>query len=169
MSNSTARSEEDSSGPPGSWSLRSAKPADLPEVTRAICNLLTELAGSAPAPHEIEAAAAELLADPKKGCLMIADSADGMVGVLAASFQHAIHVPGCYCILQDLWTDPSWRSRGVGAGLVAALLSRLSELNIKRVEVGLPSARFDALQVTETFYRQNGFTLLGPRMRHLSD
>ena len=32
--------------------------------------------------------------------------------MLAASWQRAIHVPGRYATIQDLWVTPAWRSRG---------------------------------------------------------
>ena len=36
-----------------------------------------------------------------------------------------------------------------------------------RLEVGLPQESFTHLAATERFYRENGFTPLGPRMRRL--
>jgi branched-chain amino acid aminotransferase len=150
------------------WSVREAVNDDLPDVARALSELLTELSGAAPSVQELEGAAGEVVNNPEHGCVLVADAADdGLVGVLAASWQHAIHVPGRYCILQDLWTHPSWRSRGVGAALVAELLERMHEQGVARVEVGLPSERFEALAATEAFYRQNGFGPLGPRMRQV--
>jgi GNAT superfamily N-acetyltransferase len=150
------------------WWVRDCGRDDLPEVAQALAQLLRELSGATPSEAELEGAAAEVIADPERGCLLVADSGDdGLVGVLAASWQHAIHVPGRYCILQDLWTHPAWRSQGVGAALVAELLERMREEDVDRVEVGLPSDRFAALAATEAFYRENGFAQLGPRMRQM--
>ena len=63
---------------------------------------------------------------------------DGIVGVLAASWQHAIHVPGRYGTIQDLWVHPDWRSRAIGRELLAAFFELAREEGAKRVEVGLP-------------------------------
>ena len=148
------------------WRVRPARAADLPEVARALAGLLAELGGNAPAEPNLEAAAAQVIDDPGIGCLIVADSdEESLVGVLAASWQHAIHVPGRYCILQDLWTSPSWRGRGVGAALVSELLEIMRAERVDRVEVGLPSRSFAGLEATEAFYRSVGFAALGPRMR----
>jgi len=150
------------------WWIRDATSPDVPEIAGALRMLLTELGGSPPAARELEWAAGAVIDDPERGCLLVADTADdGLVGVLAASWQHAIHVPGRYCILQDLWTDLDWRSRGVGASLVAELLVRMRRHHVDCVEVGLPSGDFARLEATEAFYLANGFASLGPRMRQV--
>lgn len=150
------------------WRVRRAESADVPEVARALAGLLAELGGTVPAEGDLEAAAAQVIDDPRLGCLIVADSAEaGLLGVLAASWQHAIHVPGRYCILQDLWTSPSWRGRGVGAALVSELLEIMRAEHVDRVEVGLPSRSFEGLEATEAFYQSVGFATLGPRMRRV--
>jgi GNAT superfamily N-acetyltransferase len=88
-----------------------------------------------------------------------------LVGVLSMSWQCAIHTPGRYALIQDLWVRPGWRGSGVGAGLLAALFALARERGVPRVEVGLPRESFAAVAATEAFYVANGFTGLGPRMR----
>ena len=159
---------ETAADPTPQWRVRRAESADLPEVARALVGLLAELGGNVPAEGDLEAAAAQVIDDPGLGCLIVADTAEeGLVGVLAAGWQHAIHVPGRYCILQDLWTSPSWRGRGVGAALVSELLEIMRAERVDRVEVGLPSRNFAGLEATEAFYRSVGFAALGPRMRRV--
>jgi ribosomal protein S18 acetylase RimI-like enzyme len=148
------------------WWVRDATPDDLGEVASALASLLTELSGSSPSHEDLQDAAATVLADPEGGCLLVAQTAhDGLVGILAASFQHAIHVPGRYCVLQDLWVSPRLRGQRVGAALVDALTEHVHRRDIDRVEVGLPPERFAGITATQAFYEANGFTLLGPRMR----
>jgi GNAT superfamily N-acetyltransferase len=152
---------------PGWW-VRDAAAEDLDDIAAALADLLIELGGAAPSYDDLRDAAAAVIADPERGCLLVAQTTrDGPVGVLAASFQHAIHIPGRYCILQDLWVSPRVRSQGVGAGLIAALLEHVRRRGIDRIEVGLPSERFAELAATQAFYGANGFTLLGPRMRRV--
>jgi hypothetical protein len=110
---------------------------------------------------------AALLAGDGVGELLVAEEDGAIVGVLAASWQRAIHVPGPYATIQDLWVDREWRSRGIGAELVAALAARARERGVARLEVGLPREDFPALEQTEAFYRGAGFEHLGPRMRLL--
>ena len=77
-----------------------------------------------------------------------------IVGVLSASWQRALHVPGRYATIQDLWVDPEWRSRRVGAALVDELVALCGKQGVARIEVGLPRESFDAIRATEAFYRR---------------
>jgi GNAT superfamily N-acetyltransferase len=101
--------------------------------------------------------------------VLIAEAGGEIVGLLSASWQRAIHVPGVYATIQDLWVDEAWRSRGVGAELVEAIASQARARGVSRLEVGLPRETFAAIASTESFYRRNGFEHLGPRMRRLLD
>jgi GNAT superfamily N-acetyltransferase len=160
-----------------SWRVRPATGEDVPAVAAAVGELLRELGGTRPSVPAMEAAARELVYDRHAGALFVADAggagdgagamgADGaIVGVLAASWQSAMHVPGRYALIQDLWVHPSWRGGGVGAGLLAALFALARERGFSRVEVGLPGERFAGLAATEAFYLARGFTSLGLRMR----
>jgi GNAT superfamily N-acetyltransferase len=159
------------------WHVRAATGEDVPAVAAAVGELLRELGGPPPPVPAMEAAARELVNDRNAGALFVADAGvardgegtagtDGaIVGVLAASWQSAMHVPGRYALIQDLWVRRSWRGGGVGAGLLAALCELARERGFVRVEVGLPGERFTGLAATEAFYLANGFTALGVRMR----
>jgi GNAT superfamily N-acetyltransferase len=147
--------------------VRTAGAADAAAVATAVEALLEELGGRRPERAELEAEVAALLDDEAEGELLVAEEEGAIVGVLGASWQRAIHVPGRYATIQDLWVDPEWRSRGIGAALVAALAARAREQGVARIEVGLPREDFPALDQTEAFYRGAGFEHLGPRMRLL--
>jgi GNAT superfamily N-acetyltransferase len=149
------------------WRVRAAEHRDAEAVAEAVAKLLTELGATPPPAQEMRQATRALLQDPQSGALFVAESEGVLVGVITASWQSAIHVPGRYGLIQDLWVQSSWRSRAIGAGLLAALFERARELGIGRLEVGLPKESFAGLQATEAFYRANGFTSLGPRMRTL--
>ena len=147
--------------------VREATEADAPAVADAIGGLLVELSGGGPAAGELERATIELVRDRGLGALLVAEAGgeDGIVGVLAASWQHAVHVPGRYGTIQDLWVHPEWRSRAVGRELVEAYCELARREGAKRIEVGLPREDFDRIDATTAFYRANGFEHLGPRMR----
>lgn len=147
--------------------VREASEADAPAVAAAIGQLLVELSGGGPATAELEVASLELVRDRGLGALLVAEAGgeDGIVGVLAASWQHAVHVPGRYGTIQDLWVHPEWRSRAVGRELVEAFCALAREEGAKRIEVGLPREDFERIDATTAFYRANGFEHLGPRMR----
>jgi GNAT superfamily N-acetyltransferase len=145
--------------------VRPALAADVPAAAAAVGRLLDELGGSRPAAAELEAEAAALAGDASPGCLLVAGAGGPLLGVLAATRLRAMHVPGPYAVIQDLWVDPAWRSRGLGAALVEAAAEWARARGISRLEVGLPGEDFAAIAATEAFYRRNGFEPLGPRMR----
>jgi GNAT superfamily N-acetyltransferase len=147
--------------------VREATSADAAAVAAALLQLLVELSGGGPPLDELAEAARKLAGDRGMGALLVADGGgeDGIVGVLAASWQHAIHVPGRYGTIQDLWVHPAWRSRAIGADLVNAFCELAREEGAARIEVGLPRESFERIGATEAFYRANGFEHLGPRMR----
>jgi GNAT superfamily N-acetyltransferase len=152
------------------WTVRPAAAGDVAAVAAAVEELLLELGGSRPRRAALEGEALALVDDPAVGALLLAaDSGGEVVGVLGASWQRAIHVPGPYLTIQDLWVERSWRSRGVGAGLVEAAAELARERGVGRIEVGLPRETFAAIRQTESFYEANGFELLGVRMRRLLD
>ncbi len=147
--------------------VRLAGEDDAPAVAVALSQLLVELSGGGPPLAELEQASRELARDRGMGALLVADGGgeDGIVGVLAASWQHAIHVPGRYGTIQDLWVHSEWRSRAVGRELVEAFCKLAREEGAARIEVGLPRESFERIGATEAFYRANGFEYLGPRWR----
>jgi GNAT superfamily N-acetyltransferase len=145
--------------------VRAATERDVAGVAQGVRQLLQELGGEPPAAEELERATRELLGDPGAGTVLVADAQEAVVGVLGASWQSAIHVPGRYGLIQDLWVDPGWRDRQVGRELLAAMFALAQERGIERLEVGLPREAFGGLAATEAFYAANGFTRLGTRMR----
>jgi GNAT superfamily N-acetyltransferase len=149
--------------------VRQADDGDVEGVAVAVASLLGELGGRMPSRGEMEAEVQALLDDPRGGSVLIAEGDGGIVGVLTASWQRAIHVPGVYATIQDLWVDEDWRSRGVGAELVEAIASQARTRGVSRLEVGLPRETFAAIASTQSFYERNGFEHLGPRMRRLLD
>jgi GNAT superfamily N-acetyltransferase len=148
--------------------VRGANAGEVAEVAAAIESLLLELGGRRPSRGEMEDEVRAIILDPSAGAMLIARAGEELVGVLGASWCRAVHVPGRYAVIQDLWVQPEWRSRGVGAELVEGLRRLASEQGVGRLEVGLPRESFAAIEATERFYLANGFEHLGPRMRRLS-
>lgn len=145
--------------------VRRAGSEDLEAAVGAVRELLVELGGKPPSTEAMQAAASELIADPDSGLLLLAEQDGELVGVLAASWQLAIHTAGRYALLQDLWVKPSHRSSAIGREMLNALCVQSRERGLPRVEVGLPSDDFPRIEATRSFYLKNGFQPLGPRMR----
>jgi GNAT superfamily N-acetyltransferase len=149
------------------WSVRPAAGGDVAAIAAAVEELLVELGGGRPSREELESEAQVGLDDPAIGAIFVAEAGGEIVGVLSASWQRGLHVPGLYATIQDLWVHRDWRSRAIGAALVEALAGLCRERGVVRIEVGLPRETFAAIEATEAFYARNGFSPLGPRMRRL--
>jgi GNAT superfamily N-acetyltransferase len=149
--------------------IREAGEADVVAVADAVEELLVELGGRRPARGEVEAEVRAIVGDPRAGLLLVAESEGRIAGVLGASWQRAIHVPGRYATIQDLWVDAAHRSNGIGAELIEEMVRQAREQGVGRIEVGLPKESFAAIRATEAFYLGNGFEHLGARMRRLLD
>lgn len=115
----------------------------------------------------MQASARALIGDSAMGAVLVAEAEGALVGVLAASWQTAIHAAGRYGLIQDLWVERSWRGRSVGGELIGALCQLAGEHGISRIEVGLPREGFAGLTATAAFYRANDFEPLGTRMRRV--
>jgi GNAT superfamily N-acetyltransferase len=161
-----APSPPDSEPQAPAWGVRDAAEEDLAAIVTAVRALLAELGATPPDPAAMEAAARTLVDD---GSLFVAEADGELVGVLAASWQTAMHVPGRYALIQDLWVAPHWRGRAVGGALLEALDERARDLGMTRIEVGLPREDYPHIRATEAFYLSNDFTHLGPRMRRTLD
>jgi GNAT superfamily N-acetyltransferase len=151
--------------PSASWLVRRASRKDIPGVVVAVQELLLELGGSPPATPVLEEVVRELVGDRDAGAVLVARAGERVVGMLAASWQLALHVPGHYALIQDLWVDSAWRSRSIGADLVTALVDLARERKVTRIEVGLPRESFRRIKATEGFYLDNDFMPIGSRMR----
>jgi GNAT superfamily N-acetyltransferase len=147
------------------WLVRSAETGDSNAIAAAVAALLVELGATPPPAQAMQDAARELLEDPAAGAAFVAEQDGTLVGVLTASWLSAIHIPGRYGLIQDLWVQPSLRSHALGGALLSALFARARDLGLARLEVGLPKDSFPDLEMTQSFYRANGFTALGSRMR----
>lgn len=152
-------------GPGADPVVRAASAEDLEAIVAAVRELLQELGSTPPPAEAMLGCARSLLGDPAAGALLVAQAGETIVGVLGASWQLALHVPGRYALIQDLWVHRDWRSRAVGGRLLAALFELARAQGMARAEVGLPRETFPAIGATEAFYLRNGFTPLGPRMR----
>jgi branched-chain amino acid aminotransferase len=95
----------------------------------------------------------------------VAEAGTAIVGLIGASWQVAIRVPGSYGLIQELWVHPDWRGCGVGRALIDDLCERARSRGVACVEVGLPGSGYADAAATERFYAENDFSALGRRMR----
>ena len=145
--------------------IRGAQAEDVERIAAAVVDLLVELGAAPPAASAMQDTVQALLEDREAGAVLVAEAEGALVGVLAASWQTAIHMAGRYALIQDLWVQPAWRSRSIGHKLLDELFALARRHGIACVEVGLPRDRFANLRATQAFYTASGFAPLGTRMR----
>jgi GNAT superfamily N-acetyltransferase len=151
--------------PQGELIVRRAATEDADFVVDAVSTLLVELLSEPPDREEMLTAAHELISSHDSGVVLLAEAERVVVGMLAASWQIAIHAPGSYALIQDLWVSPGWRSKAVGRAMLDMLHMLACDLHLARIEVGLPQEKFAALNRTVAFYSANGFEPTGDRLR----
>ncbi|CAG7635800.1 GNAT family N-acetyltransferase [Paenibacillus allorhizosphaerae] len=81
------------------------------------------------------------------------------VGFLSLCESHALYADGAFGIIQEFYVEPEYRSRGVGARLLAAAQAYGKTCGWKRLEVVTPPLPF--FQRTVLFYERNGFEKTG--------
>jgi GNAT superfamily N-acetyltransferase len=147
------------------WEIREATREDVPEIVTSVRELLVELGGKPLATPVLAETARTLVEDSSAGVVLVAENEGEIVGMLGASWQIAMRVPGRYGSIQELWVKPSFRYLTIGAELVEALVGLARKQGVDRIEVGLPGERYQHLSATEAFYVNNDFTEVGMRMR----
>ncbi len=149
------------------WDIREATHEDVPAAAAGIDQLLEELGGKRGDPDELEQVAHAIVEDGSTGVLLVAENLNEIVGVLGASWQLAVRVPGRYGLIQEMWVHPAFRGMTMGGDLIVALFDIARSQGIGRLEVGLPRDGYPYLDATEAFYVNNGFTMIGTRMRRI--
>ena len=99
--------------------------------------------------------------DSVTACL--ARDADRAVGVMVLNDCSAICAGGRFGEICELYVGPDDRSAGLGRHLIEAAVDYARKAGWTRLEVGAPEQ--PRWQRTTDFYRANGFTLVGPRLR----
>jgi len=128
------------------FSVRSAGPADVPALLR----LKRQLAILENAEFVLRATAQDWLRDgfgaQARFRAFVAEHAGAVVGMVTASERYYTSWAGCTLYIQDIYVEPAWRGRGMGAALlrcVAALaLERGSPLIELTVREDNPARRF---------------------------
>jgi para-aminobenzoate synthetase len=147
--------------------VRRAVAEDAARVLSALRALLAELRNQADSavPAGAEAAFRHLIADPAAGAIWVAEDENRLLGYVALSHQWALRTGGRHAVIQELWVAPDRRSAGIGDALLDAAARGCIEAGLRVIEVGLPGARFAALDRVSRFYQRCGFTEIGSRLR----
>jgi len=93
-----------------------------------------------------------------------AKNSDGkIVGVMTLMETFAIYANGNYGVIDEMYTDPEFRSAGVGAALIDAAKEYGRTRGWERIDVTAPES--EGWERTRQFYEKNGFAFTGPKLK----
>jgi GNAT superfamily N-acetyltransferase len=102
------------------------------------------------------------LADQKYSVFLACpDRSDEAVGLLALYESYALYAEGAFGTIPELYVRPAYRSRGIGAALLAAARQFARSRQWTRLEVTTPP--LPQFERTLAFYERQGFTVSGGR------
>jgi GNAT superfamily N-acetyltransferase len=146
--------------------IRRADGRDSEVVGMLVFELIAELS----APKSPGATAKEVLATARKLLggnnvwAFLAESDTGEhAGVLALNACAAIYAGGYFGEVTELYVRPAFRNQHVGSQLIHAAIEFGKTQGWSRLEVGAPP--IPQWKRTVSFYQQNGFVKLGPRLK----
>ncbi len=105
-----------------------------------------------PGNARLEALLEALAQDPSLGTQLVAEAADRLVGFASLYACFDTLVADRILVMNDLFVEPSFRNRGVGAALLAACLSYATERGYARLDWVTAQDNHDA----QRFYDRHG-------------
>lgn len=95
-----------------------------------------------------------------------ARSEDGtIIGLATVVEAFAIYANGSYGIVNEMYVDPGFRSKGVGHQLLASIEALAKKRGWSRIDVTAPES--DGWERTRAFYEREGFRFTGPKLKLL--
>ena len=143
--------------------IRHAHVDEAPVVAVLIARLLAELGDDVDSRSVLKTTRKLLAAGDVAALLALVDGRPA--GVVTLNQCAAIYAGGRFGEICELYVGPDDRSAGLGRRLIEAALDHARQCGWVRLEVGAPPQ--PRWQRTADFYLANGFTLVGPRLRHL--
>lgn len=135
-------------------------------LTDCVLGLLDEIAPKKSFDREeMLAVTKRLLDDPTSFTAYLAYDGSQCVGAITLTRCVAIYAKGEFGEIAELYVAPSHRGRQVGRGLVSAAVHYAYSRGWPRVEVGTPPE--SNWGRTISFYKNNGFTEVGPRLKYV--
>lgn len=146
--------------------LERAQPSDAPVIAELIGELLREIMAVIGtqafefSQSDTEERARRWMSDHTY-TVLLAHDADSVVGCLTLTENHALYAEGAFGIIPELYVRPAFRSRTVGAMLLAEAKQVARSKGWTRLEVTTPPLpQFDR---TLAFYERQGFSISGGR------
>jgi len=148
--------------------VRFASDKDSDSVGTLVFELMTEL--SAPKPlmvsrEEVIQTARKLLGGSTVWALLAETDEGKPAGVLTLNACAAVYAGGCFGEITEMFVRPALRGQRVGKQLLDAAFEFAKKQDWTRLEVCAPPV--PPWERSVSFYQQNGFLLLGPRLKFL--
>ena len=114
------------------FQIRTATPRDMDQLCQLAGELLTNIRaeGNADDAHRVFE---RIMNSADLGRIVVAESKDALCGYAYASYEWRAEFRGETMDIVALFVSPQWRGKGVGGGLIAALLENARERGIRRV------------------------------------
>lgn len=151
---------------PAGVGIRAAEPQDAQAIAQMACALTDEISQRLGVQHfALEPArsatlCAGLLAAGRYGAL-VAWRGREPLGFAGFSESVALYAEGAFATIQEFYVHPDWRSRGIGAALIAAATRLAQERGWTRLELCTPP--LPQFQRSLDFYAREGFEVTGGR------
>ncbi len=133
--------------------IRNATSADGERIAGLLRAQLHEHAIDTPA-DAIRSAVEGMLADERRGFILVATRASIVVGVAYVAFTWTLEHGGQSSWLEELYVMPAARNHGIGATLVAAVLDRATAAGCAAVDLEVDTTHTRAAHL----YARAGFT-----------
>lgn len=145
--------------------IRKASIGDSQAVSELVTQLLLELDPAAQQEVKMASLAevASYLMVSGKIISLLALNDRKPIGVLNLHEGAAVYAGGVFGTISELYVVPGYRSMGIGRKLILAAKKEAANRNWKRLEVGAPGK--EEHPASYTFYLDNGFSEIGPRLR----
>lgn len=147
----------------GKLNVRFATPKDQSFVTNAIrkLSMLVENMKEPPKVEGIEKTYNEMISNPNNSAILVAEEEGKQVGAAVLTFQHALHLGGKYCYLQELIIEGDKRSSGIGSTLLKKVEEISRAKGLKAIDLTQPPPDSNFHEQRTRFYTKNGFEMHG--------
>lgn len=151
------------------YKITRAKIEDAALVSSLICALLKDFNEKSKTnfvvdTDQVTKTAEQLLARENFGGFLATNlQSNEVVGLITISQGTAIYNGGDFGVITELYVDKNERSNGLGYSLVNQALKFAKTQNWSKVEVGSPNEK--EWPITVSFYKKNGFTEKGIKLR----
>jgi GNAT superfamily N-acetyltransferase len=146
--------------------IRLAGEADAESVAGLLLQLFEELAAPKTSGYQLEAVTRttrNLLQGGDPVWAFLAEAGGSLIGVITLNECAAIYAGGRFGEISELYVSARFRALGVGKRLLAAAVQFARQRGWSRLEVGPPE--LPKWERAVTFYRQAGFSEVGPRLK----